>query len=153
MKKLQCTVTIRASKEKVWHTILDDVTYRQWTAVFSPGSYYKGDWSKGSRMLFLGPDPHTGVEGGMVSTVVENRPYECISLKYIGFVHNGREDTESEMAREWATSDFYEEYTFSEVNGVTELAVDLNVPEDLAADFEKTWPEALEKIRGILEMR
>ncbi len=55
MQKLHFKIDINAPKEKVWHTMLDDKTYRIWTEAFMPGSYYKGDWSKGSKMLFIGP--------------------------------------------------------------------------------------------------
>ncbi len=150
MKKLQFKINIEASKEKVWDTMLEDATYREWTSVFSPGSYYKGDWSAGSKILFLGPDPRTGEEGGMVSMVSENKPYEFISLKHIGFVQNGIEDTESEMAKAWADSSF-ENYTFNEKDGKTELVIDLNVTDELAGEFERMWPDALKKLKEISE--
>ena len=44
MEKLHFSISIKAPKEKVWDTMLNDVTYRQWTSVFNPpGSYYEGD--------------------------------------------------------------------------------------------------------------
>ena len=101
MKKLHFSIVINAPKEKVWHAMLDDKQYREWTKAFNPGdkpgafSYYRGDWSKGSKMLFLGPDPETGQEGGMVSRIAENKPYEYISIEHIGIVQNGIEDTTS----------------------------------------------------------
>ena len=152
MKKLQFTIEINASKEKVWNTMLEDKTYRQWASTFSPGSYYKGDWSKGSKMLFLGPNPETGEEGGMVSKVVENRPHEFISLEHIGFVQNGKEDTTSEMAKEWAASAF-ENYSLNEKNGATEVVVDLNIMDELAEEFEKMWPDALQKLKKLSEIK
>ncbi|NUM25259.1 MAG: SRPBCC domain-containing protein [Candidatus Buchananbacteria bacterium] len=151
MKKLQFTIEIKASKEKVWSTMLEDKTYRQWAATFSPGSYYKGDWSKGSKMHFLGPNPQTGEEGGMVSEVLENRPHEFISLGHIGFVQNGKEDTVSEEAKKWTSA--FENYTFNEKNGATELVVDLNVTDELAEEFEKMWPDALQKLKELSEIK
>ena len=65
MKKLHCSIEINAPVKKVWDTMLEDATYRQWTGAFNPGSFYKGSWEKGSKILFLGPDPNTGKEGGM----------------------------------------------------------------------------------------
>jgi len=151
MKKLQFTIEINASKEKVWNTMLEDKIYRQWASAFSPGSYYKGDWSKGSKMLFLGPDPETGEQGGMVANVAENRPYEFISLEYTGMILNGKEDTTSDMVKKWTDSGF-ENYTFNEKNGTTELVVDLNVADELAEDFEKMWPDALQKLKELSEI-
>ncbi|MGL5831025.1 MAG: SRPBCC domain-containing protein [Candidatus Altimarinota bacterium] len=152
MKKLHFAIEIKASREHVWNTMLDDKTYRQWAVVFSPGSYYKGDWSKGSKMLFLGPDPQSGEEGGMIGKVAENKLHEFISLEYLGMVLGGKEDTTSEMAKAWTDSGF-ENYTFKDKNGATELLIDLNVADVLAGDFEKMWPGALEKLKEIAEAK
>jgi hypothetical protein len=102
MQKLHFSMLINAPKHKVWHAMLDDRPYREWTKAFNEGSYYKGSWDKGSKILFLGPDPDTGEEGGMVSRIAENKPYEFISIKHLGIVQNGVEDTSSEAARKWA---------------------------------------------------
>src|SRR5687768_1697097 len=99
MQKLQYSIEINAPREKVWHSMLDDPTYREWTDVFSKGSYYKGSWEKGSKIMFLGPDPDSKTEGGLVSEIAENRPYEFVSIKHVGIVANGVEDTSSDEAK------------------------------------------------------
>lgn len=53
MQKLNFKIEINAPKEKIWNTMLNDETYRIWTETFAPGSYYKGDWAQGSKILFL----------------------------------------------------------------------------------------------------
>ena len=110
MHKLHFSIVINASKEKVWNTMLDKDSYRLWTDIFSPGSHYVGDWSKGSKILFLGPEEN-GVIFGMVSRIKENDPYKYISIEHIGFVQNGKEDTSSESATKWAGA--LENYTFT----------------------------------------
>lgn len=35
-QKLHFTITINAPKEKVWDTMLQDTTFREWTAPFNP---------------------------------------------------------------------------------------------------------------------
>jgi len=149
MQKLHFSITINAPKEKVWHTMLDDKPYREWTAAFNPGSYYKGDWSKGSKILFLGPDPKTGEEGGMVSRIAENKPYEFISIEHLGIVKNGVEDTTSEEARKWAPA--FENYTFKEKGGATEVLVEMDIEDENKKMFEEMWPKALQKLKGIAE--
>lgn len=149
MQKLHFSIKIDAPKEKVWNIMLDDKTYREWTRVFSPGSYYKGDWSKGSKILFLGPDPKTGQEDGMVSRIAENRPYEYISIEHLGIVHNDKEDTTSEEARKWAPA--FENYTFKEADGATELQVDMDSEDGYADMFSRLWPKALKKLKEIAE--
>ena len=37
MQKLNFKIDINAPKEKVWSTMLEDKTYREWTDSFSPG--------------------------------------------------------------------------------------------------------------------
>jgi uncharacterized protein YndB with AHSA1/START domain len=149
MQKLNFSIVIDAPKEKVWHAMLDDKPYREWTSAFNPGSYYKGDWSRGSKMLFLGPDPETGQEGGMVSRIVENRPYEYISIEHMGMIRNGIEDTTSEAARKMAPA--YENYTFREKDGATEVLVDMDAEEEYAEMFNKMWPEGLQRLKKIAE--
>jgi len=150
MQKLHFSVLINAPKKKVWHAMLDDKQYREWTEAFNPGSYYKGDWSKGSKMLFLGPNPETGQEGGMVSRIAENKPYEYISIEHIGIVQNGIEDTTSEAARKWVSA--FENYTFKERDGATEVLVDMDAEDEYVEMFEKMWPEGLQKLKTIAEV-
>lgn len=149
MQKIHFSIVVNAPKEKVWHTMLEDKTYREWTATFNPGSYYKGDWNKGSKILFLGPDPQTGEDGGMVSRIAENKPYEFISIEHLGIVHNGVEDTTSEDAKKWAPA--FENYTFKEKDGTTEVRVDIDIDEKEAEMFNKMWPDALRKLKELAE--
>jgi hypothetical protein len=149
MQKLHFKTLINAPKEKVWKTMFDDKTYREWTRPFNPGSYYQGDWSKGSKILFLGPDPNTGKEGGMVSRIAENKPYEFISIEHLGIIKDGVEDTTSAEATKWAPA--HENYTFNEDNGVTELQVDMDSVEEYEPMFNEMWPRALEKLKELAE--
>ena len=149
MKKIHFEIFIKAPKKKVWDTMLEDATYRQWTNVFSPGSYFKGSWEEGSKILFLGPNPEGGGEGGMVSRIKENRLYEFMSIEHLGIVKDGVEDTESEEAKKWAPA--YENYTFSEKDGGTILSVDMDIDEKHKSMFEEMWPKALEKLKELAE--
>jgi hypothetical protein len=129
--------------------MLDDSTYRVWTNAFGPGGYFKGSWEQGAKILFVGADPESGKEAGMVSRIAENRPHEFLSIEHLGITNDGVEDTTSELARQWAPA--HENYTFSEENGVTEVTVDVDVHEEQTAEFEKMWPEALGKLKEISE--
>lgn len=149
MQKLHFSIIINAPKEKVWNTMLDDKTYRKWTEAFMPGSYYKGNWSKGSKILFLGPNPETGKEGGMVSRIAENKLYEFISIEHLGMINDGVEDTSSDEVKAWAGA--HENYTFKEKNGTTEVLVDLDTAEEYKEMFEGMWPKALKKLKDLAE--
>lgn len=149
MQKLHFTIEINAPKGKVWNIMLADSTYREWTKAFHEGSYYKGDWSEGSKMLFLGPDEAGKKDGGMVSRIKTNRKYEFISIEHLGMVIDGVEDTTSEEIKKWAPS--FENYTFTEKNGNTELVVDIDVYDEYKEIFEDMWLKALLKLKEIVE--
>jgi hypothetical protein len=149
MHKLHFSIAINAPKAKVWSTMLDDATYRVWTEAFTSGSHYVGDWSKGSKILFLGPDPNTGKLGGMVSRIAENRLHEYISIEHLGMVQDGIEDTTSEAVKAWSGAQ--ENYTFKERNGNTEVLVDIDTTEDWKEMFEGAWPKALNKLKELAE--
>lgn len=149
MQKHHFSIVINAPKERVWHTMLDDKTYREWTTPFNPGSYYKGDWNKGSKILFMGPNPDGSGEGGMVSRIADNKPYEFISIEHLGILKNGVEDTTSEEVKKWIPA--FENYTLKENNGSTELLVDIDLEESIVEEFSKMWPEALQKLKELAE--
>jgi len=148
MQKLKFSIEINATKEKVWNTMLEDKTYRIWTEAFSKGSHFIGDWSKGSKILFLGPNEN-GEMGGMVSRIKENKKYEFISIEHIGMVQDGKEDTTSEAIKVWAGA--LENYTFKDKSGTTEILVEMDSNEEYAEMFSSMWPKALQKLKEISE--
>lgn len=144
MTDLHYAIQINAPREKVWRALLEDATYREWTTVFMPGSHFEGDWSEGSKMLFLGPDPEGGKEGGMAAMVKENRPQEFISLEYHAEIRNG---VETPME-----GNGFENYTLEDKDGGTEVSIDLlGLPEEYKDMFNDAWPKALEKLKEIAE--
>lgn len=149
MQKIHFSIVINAPVEKVWNTMLDAEIYKVWTTAFNPGSYYVGDWSEGSKILFLGPNPETGKEGGMVSRIKENRMYEYVSIEHVGVIQDGIEDTESEIAKKWTPAN--ENYTFTKKGDATELSVDVDVADEYKEMFESMWPKALEALKELAE--
>ena len=150
MKTLHFKEFIQAPVETVWDTMLGDATYREWSTAFNPGGYFQGNWSEGSKMLFLGPDLEGNEgEGGMVSRIQENRKNEFVSIEHYGFVKDGIEDTTSDEVKKWAGS--HENYTFIEKEGGTEVSVDIDVAEEYETMFEEMWPKALESLKVLSE--
>jgi uncharacterized protein YndB with AHSA1/START domain len=145
MEKINFATTINAPREKVWKVLWDDASYRNWTSVFTEGSYAKTDnWKEGSKVLFLSPDGD-----GMVSKVASNKPNKFMSFEHLGVVKNGVEDTESESVKGWAGAK--ENYTLTEENGKTKLVVDLESTDEFKDYFIKTFPVALEKVKELAE--
>jgi uncharacterized protein YndB with AHSA1/START domain len=144
MKTLTFSTVINANRRAVWDTMLAPGTYKTWTSAFMEGSYYEGSWEKGERIRFLGP----GNEG-MLAVIAENQPHEFISIKHIGMIKNGVEDTESDEARSWAPA--FENYFLKETGSSTELTVTIDVPEEFVDDMGGAWPAALAKLKTICE--
>ena len=144
MEKLHFSTTINAPKEKVWKTLWEDETYRKWTSVFSPSSYAESDWKEGSKILFL-----DGKGSGMISKIEANRPNEFMSFKHLGLVKDGIEDTESEEVKAMAGA--LENYTLKEVNGKTELLIDIDMNEEYKEMFSQMFPKALEQVKVLAE--
>ncbi|MCF7831887.1 MAG: SRPBCC domain-containing protein [Candidatus Pacebacteria bacterium] len=149
MQKIHFSIIINAPREKVWNTMLEDATYRQWTTAFNPGSYFKGSWEEGSKILFLGPNPDGNGEGGMVSRIKENRLYEFVSIEHLGMINNGVEDTTSEEVKKWTPA--FENYTFASVDGGTKVSVDMDINDDYKTMFEEMWPKALQILKELSE--
>src|SRR3990172_1539849 len=150
MSNLQYSIVINAPVEMVWKTMLGEDTYRKWTEVFIPGSHYVGDWREGSKMLFLVPGKK-GVSG-TVSRINENRKHKFISIEHLGVVQDGTEDYISEEARIWAGC--FENYIFKEIDGSTEVLVDLvgtNAIDRYREMLETAWPKALQKLKELAE--
>lgn len=149
MNKIKFSITINAPKEKVWNTMLNEDTYSKWTSAFSPDSRFEGDWNKGSKIRFIGSGPD-GKIGGMVSHIVENKPFEYISIEHLGIVReDGSEDITSDEVKTWAGA--HENYLLKEDNGITEVIVDMDSNEEMEEMFKDMWPKALHKLKEIVE--
>jgi uncharacterized protein YndB with AHSA1/START domain len=149
MQKIHFSIIINAPREKVWDIVLGEASYSKWASAFSPGSYFKGSWDEGSKILFLGPNPDGTGEGGMVSRIKENRLYEFVSIEHLGTISNGVEDTTSEDAKKWVTS--YENYAFVDKDGGTEVFVEMNTLDEYKTMFEEMWPRALTALKELAE--
>ncbi len=173
MQKLHFSVQINAKKEKVWDVMFGDATYKEWKGSVWEGSYYKGDWSEGSKMLFLAPHLTGPEESGWIGRVSKNRKYELMSIEDIGHVSDGVEHIISKDERKSLPS--YEDYTFVDKDGGTELLIDvdfldeyetidgigslgdrktidgLSVRDEDKAQLERTWSKGLKAIKEIAE--
>ena len=144
VKRVQFEATIAAPAKKVWEVMLGAETYPEWTKAFGEGSYFEGDWSEGSKIRFLIPSGD-----GMVSEIVENRENEHLSIRHLGFLVDGVEDTESDEVRAWAPA--YENYTLTPVEGGTRVLVDQDLGEKYVASMEATWSKAFDLLKQLCE--
>jgi uncharacterized protein YndB with AHSA1/START domain len=146
--RMHFEITIKASVEMVFKTMLEPETYSEWTSVFNSSSHFIGSWEKGSKILFLGTD-RNGTQGGMVSRIRDNIPNRFISIEHLGIVEDGEEIYSGQKVEEWAGA--LENYTFIANGRDTLLEIDLDVDSDWKIYFAETWPKALDKLKSICE--
>ncbi len=144
MKTQHFDIHINAPREAVWRTMLHSPTYERWTSAFCEGSHYKGSWDPGQAIRFFDPEGN-----GMVSQIAEHRPAEFVSIRHLGFIANGVEDTTSEAVRAWAPC--HENYTFSDEANGTRVRVDADVFGGYEAYMADTWPKALARLKALCE--
>ncbi len=144
MQNLHFSIFINASAEKVWNTLWEDATYRQWTSVFSPGSHAISDWNEGSKILFLNPD-----RNGMSSIIAKSKPFEFMSFRHVANVKNGEEQPPDEAAKKWSGST--ENYTLKENGKMTTLTVDIDAIEEFLDFFNTAFPKALTEVKKLSE--
>jgi hypothetical protein len=108
MKKLVYKTTINAPVIKVWDTMLQPETYKEWSGAAWPDSYYEGEWKAGTNIRFIGPDG-----SGTLASLLEVRKPEFISARHVAILlPGGIEDRNSEAAKGWVG--IMENYTFKE---------------------------------------
>lgn len=150
MNALQFKTVIDAPRQKVWDTLWNDATYREWTTVFTegsrvitPGEETVTNWEKGGKVWFVDGNNH-----GMEALIADNQPNQFMSFQHLGELKDGQ------LVPEHTYGENYENYTLNEADGKTELVVDLNMgeaPESFTDYFNKTFPPALEKVKEIAE--
>lgn len=143
-KRVQFTVHINAPVVTVWRHVISLEGYKRWASAFAEGSHFAGTWEQGSRIRFLSP---TG--DGMLAKIAEIREHEFISIRHLGFIVNGVEDTTSEAIKAWAPA--FENYTFTAQQDGTIMVVDQEVAMEWEAYMNEAWPKALGLLKALAE--
>ncbi|MDE5491131.1 ATPase [Elizabethkingia meningoseptica] len=139
MENLSYQIEISAAPEKVWSALWNDVTYRQWTSVFTEGSFYEGTLEEGSIVKFF--DPHND---GMYSRVEVNNPNKEIKFLHIGEIHSGVEKPQN-----WGEAT--ESYILEKTENGTLLKGEIQTPSEFKGFFEDKFPKALKIVKSLAE--
>ena len=145
-KTLTFEIAIRAPRARVWDTMLDPETYKAWTSAFCEGSYFVGSWDEGAKIQFLSPSGD-----GMTAVIAENRLHEFVSIRHLGVIEKGVEDTSSEKVRAWAPA--YENYRFSDLPEGCRLTVTVDTVAEYEQYMRDTFPKALALLKALAEKR
>ncbi len=144
MAIVQQSIDISVSPERVWHVITGDETYRQWTAVFHPGSYVKTTWEEGADAHFLTPE---GM--GLASTIEVCRPHEAITFRHRCAIVDGKEDPDGEESKSW--HGLTESYRLASIDSGTRLSIEMETTDDYKVFMTDTWAKALAKLKELAE--
>ena len=145
MKKLEYSIDINATTEKIWTTMLSPETYAVWTNISWPGSFYQGNWKQGENIRFISENG-----SGTLAAITQFEPYRYILANHIAvLLPGGAEDRESEMAGSWIGTT--ESYTFTGKDNTTHLKVEMTVNPHWEKMFNDGWPNALAKLKEICE--
>lgn len=144
MKELFFSIEIEASKEKVWATLWEDKTFRDWADIIDEGTYMQGEMIQGNEIQFL-----SSVNGYGVTSLIE----KLIPNEFVLFRHSAdtKDAGQQEREKEWTGGT--ESYALTEKNGVTALIVKTDVPEEMEEMFNIILPRVLERIKMLAEGR
>ena len=142
MKEMEFTIEIAASKEKVWRTLWDDVTFRDWSSNIDEGTYMTGVMEEGNEIQFL-----SSINGYGVTSLIEKLdPNEFILIRHAA---DTKESGQQVREKEWTGGK--ESYTLADKAGVTTLTVRIDVPLEMEEMFNIRIPKALERIKELSE--
>lgn len=142
MKEIQFSIEINASKERVWTTLWEDITFRDWASIIDEGTYMSGEMKEGNEIQFI-----SSINGyGVTSLIDKLNPNEFVLFRHSA---DTKESGQQEREKEWTGGT--ESYSLIEKNGVTTLIVKTEVPQELEETFNSSLPRALERIKTLTE--
>lgn len=144
MKELQFQVEIHASKEKVWNTLWQDETFRQWAGIIDPGTYMAGELKEGSEVQFISSENGYGVTS-LVEKLTAN---EFLLLRHHA---DTQDDGKQEREKEWTGGE--ESYSLADKDGITILTAAFDVPPELEEYFKLNYPKALAQVKILAERK
>jgi hypothetical protein len=144
VKRIQFSAAINAPAATVWRHVISLESYKHWASAFAEGSHFEGSWEQGAKIRFLSPSGD-----GMVAEIAESRENKFISIRHLGFIANGVEDTTSEAIKAWAPA--YENYTFLALPEGTRMVVDQDVSAEWEEYISEAWPKALVLLKELSE--
>jgi uncharacterized protein YndB with AHSA1/START domain len=141
MKELQFSIAIQATKERVWDTLWQDETLREWAGIIDPGTHLVGELKEGNEVQFI-----SGNGYGVTSLVEKLVASEFLLLRHRA---DTQDDGKRERAKEWTGGE--ERYSLAEKDGDTTLAVSFGVPPEMEEYFKVNYPKALERVKELAE--
>ncbi len=144
MKKMRFSIKIIAPVDKVWKTLWGDKTFRDWANIIDEGQYMIGEMKQGNEVQFI-----SSASGYGVTSMIEKlTPNEFVSFRQMA---DTKEGGKQRREKEWTGGT--ESYSLAEKDGVTTLAVELEVPLGREETFKIRFPKALERLKTLAEKK
>lgn len=144
MQKMKFSVEIKAPREKVWDTLWQDTTFRDWSSIIDPGTYMEGKLQEGNEVNFIG-NSDGGANFGVTSRVEKLIPNKFILFSRIADIKVDKDGSIEKRDTQWTGG--VESYELEESNGKVTLSVTQDVPDELVEYFETKYPKALERVK------
>jgi len=144
MKKLHFSILINTSKARVWSTLWEDKTFRDWANIIDEGQYMVGEIKERNEVQFI-----SSVSGYGVTSLVEKLAQrEFVSFRQMA---DTKDSGDQEREKEWTGGT--ESYSLAENEGVTTLTVSIDVPPGQEETFKIKFPKALERVKILAEKK
>jgi len=144
IKKIEESIAINASKQKVWQVLFEEKYIAIWYEAFGENISTKTDWQLGSIAVFTDSKGH-----GMIGKITSHIPNEQLVIEYTGLVLNGKEDFESDGAK--AIKGSQETYILEPLDKGTMLSITCDMDDAYFEMMSDSWSKALEKIKHLSE--
>ncbi len=144
MKEMQFSIEINATKERVWDTLWQDKTFRQWASIIDPETYMVGDLKEGNEIQFI-----SSASGYGVTSLVE----KLVAGEFLLLRHRADTQEHGKREREKQWTGGKESYSLEEKNGTTTLTAAFDVPSELEEMFKVSYPKALERVKLLAERK
>lgn len=94
MKEIQFSIEINAPKKRVWATLWEDRSFRDWANIIDEGTYMKGIMKEGNEIQFI-----SSVNGYGVTSLIEKlNPNEFILFRHAA---DTKDSGQQEREKEW----------------------------------------------------
>ncbi len=147
--QVEKSIELNATRERIWSVLLNKSSFEDWCSAFHPGSTFEGDWTQGSLMRFIGPDPDSGEIYGMITKIAEHRPNEYLRGEHVGVIEKGKDIFEGEDQEKWIGGT--ETYQIIGDSAPFTLSVQASTPPEMYDFFFEAWGQALARLKQLVE--
>ena len=139
MKNLEYKTQIKASAEKIWETLWNQESYKEWSSVMNEGARYEGNFAEGTYV-----DLYDANNNGMFNFVEKNIPNREMTMQHKGWIYGGKRDDQN-----W--TDSRETYLLTENEDGAELKINVSAMDEFVDFFNSNYPKVLEKVKQLAE--